>query len=52
MTHYRNCIIKPDPFLELYFEWYHEDREGWHGIGDSIEECMKQIDDCYEDFNN
>jgi hypothetical protein len=50
MTNYRNCIIEPDSFRGKMYEWYHPDREGWHGIGDSIEDCMKQIDDYYEDF--
>ena len=48
---YRNCKIEQDPFLGLYFEWYHPDREEWHGIGDTIEDCMGQIDDYYEDFD-
>jgi hypothetical protein len=54
---YRNCKIEPDPFRGEYYSWYHpqwvnydpESYYTWSGIGNSIQECIKQIDQYYED---
>jgi hypothetical protein len=53
---YRNCIIHENTYC--VYEWYHPDRVDWDtetgsvwsGFGQTVEECMKQIDDYYEDF--
>jgi hypothetical protein len=53
---YRNCIIHENTYW--VYEWYHPDRVDWDtetgsvwsGFGQTVEECMKQIDDYYEDF--
>jgi hypothetical protein len=54
---YRNCKITPDPFRGQFYTWEHPDRADydpetgsqWSGYGSSIEECMAQIDEWYED---
>jgi hypothetical protein len=56
---YRNCIITPDPVKGLVYTWQHPDRVDydpergsvWSGYGSSVEECIAQIDEWYEDFN-
>jgi hypothetical protein len=52
---YRNCKIEQDRFNGKMYEWYHPDRvdydpetgSQWCGYGNTIEECIKQIDDYY-----
>ncbi len=56
---YRNCIITPDPAKGLVYTWHHPDKADldyetgyvWQGYGSSIQECVKQIDHWYEDFD-
>jgi hypothetical protein len=56
---YRNCKIQTDRFNGQMYEWYHPDRVDydpeigsiWSGWGHSIEECIAQIDQYYEDFD-
>jgi hypothetical protein len=55
---YRNCIITPDPTKGLVYTWHHPDRVDydsetgsvWSGYGSSVEECIAQIDEWYEDY--
>jgi hypothetical protein len=55
---YRNCKIEADRFNGKMYEWYHPDwvdydpetGSQWCGYGHTIEECMAQIDDYYQDY--
>ena len=55
---YRECEIKSSKVLENYYEWQHPnyvdyDQHGqpiWYGGGQSIEDCIFQIDQWYERF--
>jgi len=51
METYRNCIIEKGLFEG--FDWYFdgENRSGWFGRGRSVEDCKRQIDEKYEDYN-
>ena len=53
---YRNCNITPDPAKGLVYTWQHPDWADydpdtgsvWCGWGDSVEDCICQIDEWYE----